>query len=148
MTTFRYHTQEALEAGLAKWQAILHLQDWEITVALVPQTAWDDRGQMGDCSVQSQSFSASIRIATFDTLDHIGYRGQEDMERTLVHELLHCLFRGEQLFDGKPSRSQRCAYEHAIEQTARVLVELDRRVGADQAAKHFGTATHLVGATR
>ena len=123
----RYLTQADLDAGLAKWRAILHLQDWEIAVTLVPQTTWEDRGQSGDCSVQTESYSAEIRISEFETLDHVGYHGQQDMERTLVHELLHVVFRHRMLWADRPAKHQRKYFEHSIEQMARALVELDRR---------------------
>jgi hypothetical protein len=123
----RYLTQADLAAGLAKWQAILHLQDWEIAVSLVPQTTWDDRMQCADCATRRSYNAADIRLATFPTLDLVGAPTSEDMERTLVHELLHVVFRSGQLWDEKPSRHELNHYEHAIEATARALVELDRR---------------------
>ena len=122
-----YRTQQELEAGLAKWQRILHLQDWEITVALVPQATWDDRLQCGDSQVRQNYAGADIRLATFETLDLVGCSTQADMERVLVHELLHCVFRSGRLWSDKARNHELNHYEHAIEQTARALVELDRR---------------------
>lgn len=122
-----YRTLDEARVGLAKWQRILHLQDWEITIALVPQTTWDDRAQSADCGTRKNYSGADIRLATFETLDLVGCPLQGDMERTLVHELLHCVFRSGRLWPDKVESHQLNAYEHAIEQTARAFVDLDRR---------------------
>lgn len=124
-----YRTDADAIAGLLKWQRLLHLQDWEIAVMLVPQTtAWTDRGQCGECIPQGNKYAADIRLATIDSLDLVGCPEQADMERTLVHELLHCIFRGRKLWASKPADHELNHYEHGIEQIARAFVELDRRI--------------------
>lgn len=122
----KYLNDSELQRGLDKWTKILHLQDWEINVTLVLQTTFEDRFQCGDCSVRRSRYGADIRLATFETLDLIGAPGQTDMERTLVHELLHCIFRCEKIMGTEASSEQMNFYEHSIEQIARTLVELDR----------------------
>jgi len=123
----KYRNQKELEAGLAKWVRILHLQDWEIFVSFVPQSTWDERTQCADCAVRKARYSADIRLASFDTLDLLGAPQQADMERTLVHELLHCVFRAGLLWqDDVCEKGENSHYEHATEQVARTLVELDR----------------------
>lgn len=129
-----YRTQEELAAGLAKWQRLLHLQDWELTAALVPQTtAWSDRLCAGECQVRRNYLSAHMQIASYETLDLVAVPVMADMERTLVHELLHCVFRSNRLWDKDPGEPSLNHYEHAIEQTARALVELDRRAASAEA---------------
>lgn len=126
----RYLTQQELEAGLAKWQAILHLQDWEFSIALVPQTTWESRSQSADCGVCLNTYRAEIRLAAFDSLDLTAAPSEADMERTLVHELLHVVFRKDMLWTHGAKGHERRHFEHAIEQSARAYVELDRRVAA------------------
>lgn len=126
--TFR--TDQELQEALVKWQSILHLEDWEINARLVPQEVFgDDRLQVGDCGVCTGRRGAYIRLATAETLDLSAAPGMADMERSLVHEILHCVFVSGQLWDD-PANTPRYImrhYECGIEQLARALVEMDRR---------------------
>lgn len=127
----RYLTIEELEAGLKKWQAILHLQDWEITVELVPQSHFAERTQSASASIKSFRRGAHIRLASLETMDLVAHPLDADMERSLVHELVHLVFLPEDLFESEnlPAHRNR-AYEIAVESMSRVLVELDRIVPA------------------
>lgn len=122
-----YRTISEAAAGLEKWMRILHLQDWELTITLVPQTTFDDRMQAGDCTTRKNFAAAEIRLATLETLDLVGSPRMADMERTLVHELLHCVLRSGRLWPKDVDEHQLNHYEHGIEAMARAFVELDRR---------------------
>lgn len=133
-----YLTQGDLEAALAKWQRVLHLQDWEITADLVPQTVFPERGMSGSACVRSFRRAAHIRMATLETMDLVSNPNDADMERTLVHELVHLVFSPEDLFGEPPPKHQNRAYEMAVESMARSLVEIDRGATRHSDAPLFG----------
>ncbi len=117
-----YRTDEELAAALATWQPRLLLVDWEISARLVDARELD---KCGDCAVSNNWNAAEIRLARHDTITQ-PMLGMLDMERTLVHELLHCVFRSRDLWCGSAKATEDRAYERAIEQTARALVAIAR----------------------
>lgn len=123
-----YRSDAELIAGVRKWQRILHIEDWEIRASLVPQTFFGDRTTSAHAEVASNFHRASIKLATFETLDLTVNPEDADQERTLVHELVHLVFRPVDMFnDEKPGSATMRLYERAVESMARTLVELDRR---------------------
>lgn len=77
-------TQKALEKLVKKWQRVLGLLHWDISVYLVRAI---EGGPEGLCKAQRDYLMASIYIV--DPKYHPKpelYR----LEETLVHELLHC----------------------------------------------------------
>lgn len=85
-------TEQELQELCRKWQERLRLQDWDIVVRLVRKRDFAIKdGVDGECEWESQNKIAIIRI-----LDPIDYDPdcilEQDIERTLVHELLHLHF--------------------------------------------------------
>lgn len=79
-----------LQTACCWWQKQLRLQDWDIILKLVRER--DVNGNLGQCSVNEPVKTARISIATHDDYDVMDW--PNDMEHTLVHELLHVLFWG------------------------------------------------------
>lgn len=117
-------TEDELRTKCEVWQKILRLQDWIITVNIRRERDF----------VLSDSNAEIIptlpkRMATIHILDPIDYPpGQaepQDMELSLVHELLHIhLF---PLFADREDEMRLVAEEQAIEAISRGLIELSRR---------------------
>jgi hypothetical protein len=125
-------TQEQLEERLAFWQKVLRLQDWRVRVRLVRQRDLRDPGNQGESEWVLENRAAVIRV-----LEPFDYPSDsvwpQDMERTLVHELLHLHFAP---FDAEPDTAESIAQEQAIDCIATGLVALHRgqRPGVDEAS--------------
>jgi hypothetical protein len=127
-TGMRFHSQADLDAALAKWQAILSLQDWEIRATLIhhPDRQIDNSSYacVGQCAVSFKLKQATIRILS----DGAAFTYPEqaaslDHELTPVHELLHVHFH-----PFEPSKDLvRELWEQTIEVLARRFVALARR---------------------
>lgn len=113
-----------LDALLRKWSAILKLQDWELIARYV--RLWDLREKSeGQATICLRLKMAAIRI--LDPVDYCDADWKQDVERTLVHELLHIHLE----FFGKPaSPTDDDMREQAVESITRALVEMDRRGAA------------------
>ncbi len=81
-------TQEALEERSAYWQKVLRLQDWNIQAVVVRRRDMELECVQGECEPQLSNKRATIRL--LDPVDYLpDNEWPQDMERTLVHELLH-----------------------------------------------------------
>ncbi|MFD1450845.1 hypothetical protein [Oceanobacillus sojae] len=81
-------TEEQLQEKLAYWQKILRLSDWIITVRIARERDMNLSGCAGEISWSLNNKAASIRILDeIDCPQDLMY--PQDMEKTLVHELLH-----------------------------------------------------------
>jgi hypothetical protein len=109
-----------LEGRLAYWQQRLKLSEWKISIVmshasdLKPNT-------LGNIHWDTPSKTAVIRV-----LDAAGYQIAcpamlEDMEFTIVHELIHL-----ELSSLPRSQASRSDEEHAVNQIADALLTLDR----------------------
>lgn len=81
-------TEDELRAKCAEWQKILRLQDWDVRTSIVRAGGMKTEECNAEISVNVQH-----RLATLRVLDPIDYGDDnlnpQDMERHLVHELLH-----------------------------------------------------------
>jgi hypothetical protein len=116
-------TEEQLRGKCAEWQKILRLQDWIISVSVRRER---DMVLKGLAEILP---SLPKRMATIRILDPIDYPPElsepQDMELSLVHELLHIhLF---PMFADREDEMRQVAEEQAIEAISRGLVELHRR---------------------
>ena len=114
-------TQRRLEAIAKRWQSALKLSDWEVIVKLTRAKNMTRQDSMGVCNHTLTKRIAYIEIMnprdyTPDYLDH-------DIERTVVHELLHCHFAP---FEAKTGTPEDMAQEQTIHAISTTLVELDR----------------------
>ena len=108
-------SEELLNELCRYWQAELGLQHWKIEVKVVRGA---EIGEM--CGQNDYSFTeetALIRIKSAD--DYHGYYPY-DMEKVLVHELLHLV-----LDDARHESSM--YYEQAINRLSQTLLKLKRK---------------------
>jgi hypothetical protein len=110
-----------LKDRLAVWQRRMNLEDWRISIAL---THRDDlkAGTLGGIR-----WDKNKKIAFMSVLDASDYRLPfqrmlDDMEFTLVHELVHL-----ELASLPRSEASRSTEEHAVNQIAEALLGLDRK---------------------
>jgi hypothetical protein len=84
-------TLDELKELCAQWQEILRLQDWQVAVSISRARDFEGENACGECRWVLSRKEALIRI-----LDPLDYSPNnvfpQDMERTLVHELLHLHF--------------------------------------------------------
>lgn len=115
-------TQEQLEERLAYWQRVLRLQDWRVKARLVRERDFRNPGNQGECE-----WSLSTKVAIIRILDPVDYSPDcawlQDMERTLVHELLHLHFAP---FRAESDTAEDISQEQAIDCIATGLVALYR----------------------
>ena len=116
-------TQEELEKLLKKWQKKLRLDNWDIQVKVVRAS------EMTLPNVQGENdYSTALHKSVVKILDPIDYETdlseEQDMERTLVHELMHLV-----LWHCTPKESKnlkRQLFETSVEQLANALVDMKR----------------------
>lgn len=107
------------------WQKRLGLQDWTISVAVVPASELKPK-TLGNVHWELNKKTAVIRV-----LDPSDYRLPfkemlKDMEFTVVHELIH-LDLAPVLADLQRSDANRRDEEHAVNHVADALLSLERR---------------------
>lgn len=123
-------TEEELRAKCAEWQKVLRLQDW--IVVLKVKRGWDlpIPNACGTCTWDLAQRTALISIA-----DPIDYPPDaivpNDMELTLVHELLHLHFAAIE------PEGASVAGEQAIESISWGLISMARRGGECENEKHI-----------
>ncbi|MFN6572401.1 hypothetical protein [Dendronalium sp. ChiSLP03b] len=100
-----------------EWQQRLKLQDWDISVKVVPHR--ESEGAWGNVRWNLQEKFADIKL--LDPNDQSDGMRPYCMEETLVHELLHLHFA---LFDADANTPEQLAQEQAINALARALVNL------------------------
>lgn len=108
-------SDEDLKHICREWQSRLGLAHWRIDVRTVRGVEIDDA--CGQVDFKPDKECALIRIKSPD--DYHGYYPQ-DIEQTIVHELLHIVFDTVSGVDG-------IFYEQAIDRTARAFVRLKRQ---------------------
>ncbi len=109
-----------LEPLVQKWAAILKLQDWEVLARYARD--WDIRERSeGQATISIRLKTCTIRI--LDPVDYCDSSWPQDVERVLVHELIHCHLE----FFGKAEGVADDMREQAVESLTRALIGLDRR---------------------
>lgn len=106
-------SQKKLDSLCLQWQALLRLKDWNLTVRISPITRLGD-DYVGCCSYQLSHKHAVIELT-----------GEEDIEETLVHELLHLHFAPLGITDECGPRD--VGQEQAINLIAEALIRLKRK---------------------
>ena len=117
-----YETKEELLPVLRKWKKILKLNNWEILAEIVREDCMDNRGDAGEVNYYMETGYAEIKL-----LDQVDWASKQphDMEKDLVHELLHLHFAPFRPEDGESL--QFIMWERAVETLARILVKERRR---------------------
>jgi hypothetical protein len=106
---------------LAVWQTRLNLQDWKISVVMAHQYELKPK-TLGNIHWESDKKTAVIRV--LDAADYkMAFREMlDDMEFTVVHELIHL-----ELSSLPRSDASRREEEHAVNQITDALLKLDRK---------------------
>ena len=112
-------TERALRERCRYWQTLLRLQDWDVSVHLVDEL---QGSSLGRCWWLDEKEIATIRILRPERCDP-GRTPTQDVEVTLVHELLHLHFSA---FTAENNTPQSIAQEVAINRCAQALVRLHR----------------------
>lgn len=107
------------------WQPVLRLADWHIDAVVDPQIA----PNLGLCVADHVYKRAYIRIAPSDT------PGQ-DLEASLVHELVHPHFAA---FETQKGSAERNEEERAVESLMRGLLDLKRGGASANAVQRLAT---------
>jgi hypothetical protein len=112
-----------LDDLLAKWQAILRLQDWDVDIGYY--RAFDMlQGKQGTCKPTLTKKHAIIKILDPQDYDPDIVKPQ-DVECIVVHELIHLHFAP--IDDDIPGGLPTTCLEWAVDALSRALVKLDRK---------------------
>jgi hypothetical protein len=115
-------TKRQVAKLLTKWQEVLRLADWQIVIEIRRAKDMSLANVMGSCT-----HTLSKKIAFIEIMNPRDYPADwmdVDVERTVVHELLHCHFAP---FEAKNRTPEDIAQEQAIHAISTALVELDRK---------------------
>lgn len=86
-------TEKTLTQQVNLWQRFFRLQDWEIKAKIVDDDYFDDPDQIGGCNFWIEERSAVIAIANEELGNRIIEKNKRelfyDMQKTLLHEMLH-----------------------------------------------------------
>ena len=114
---------DRLEELLEEWKSILHLEQWNIELRRSRQIDFLEEDNQGEITFNKVECQAIIRI--LDHIDWVDTPFKQDMEKTLVHELLHLIYAD---FEPEDSNSlQYTLWHRSIDSMARVLVSLKRK---------------------
>lgn len=113
-------TQKRLERVLKVWQKALHLLDWEVKIRMV-------RARENDNNQGQVAFNLNKRQALITVMNPLDYDNPEfpqDIERTIVHELIHLHLAP---LNTPPDGPMWIAEEQAINALADAFVRLQRK---------------------
>lgn len=113
-------TDKELNEKLAYWKELLGLQDWTIAISICRSSDMLLEGVEGETEYCHQIKTAIIRI--LDAIDYGNRIVEQDQEKAIVHELLHCLFSAIDTDDVILDR----LHHQMIETIARALVSAKR----------------------
>jgi len=115
---------EKLNQKLKYWQEKLRLRDWIINVKIMRQREMSQSDRLGE--IQFNVYKKTALISILDPVDHDDWF-EQDMENTLVHELLHLHFSGISYHFGKDDNVYDMLEEQAIESITNGLISLERK---------------------
>jgi len=109
------------------WQKVLGLDAWRVKVKLCRARDFNVEGRQGEIIFDRKRLEADIKI--IDPQDYPpGELFPQDIEQTLVHELLHLVWAVTQVDAGTEEYVQ---WEAAIHLTARAMMTLRREIRDD-----------------
>ena len=106
-----------------RWQEILKLNDWDVRVNLGRPDELSEPDREGECFAELAKGEALIRL--LDPKIPYDFTFQYDVEKVLVHELLHLSFSP---FEPEDDPLRHDLWERLIERMAKTLVAFQRRV--------------------
>jgi hypothetical protein len=128
--------QTFLNQKLLLWQKRLRLQDWNISVRLAPVENLRPK-TLGNINWDRKAKSAVISVMSPGDYKLTGSAMLDDMEMTVVHELVHLHL------SGLPrNEDTKKVEEQAVNMLAEALIRLDRKqFDADAPARHGEEST-------
>lgn len=114
--------KDYLTKRLSLWRGLLHLDEWNISLEVAPRTVLRN-GTLGNIHWDDTNKSARIRVLQPSDYKVPFYSALEDMEFTLVHELVHL-----ELAALPRSDESRPEEEHAVDRMATALLRLESSV--------------------
>ena len=117
-------TEGQLKTLCKEWQERLRLQAWDVKTGIYRERNFCGPERQGENEYNLATGTSLIRI--LDPADYPESKFKQDMEVTLVHELLHLVFAPFEPDDDKELEHK--FMERAICQLSGVLVELKREV--------------------
>lgn len=121
-------TEEQLQEKLAYWQKVLRLSDWVISAKITRERDFSRGGRAGEIEWVIHNKTAAVRM--LDSVDYPeGLIEDQDMEQTLVHELLHLHLAPIRYNYGNNEDVYEIFEEQAIDSIATALVRVSRENG-------------------
>ena len=135
LDTKRVYSLEKCKERVELWKRRLGIADWTVFIAFVHQMNLLENSQ-GQVAIYSHSKSASILLPSPETYSNDA-RPNQDMEDTIVHELIHIVF---DVIDAKEkSYSEDLIYERGIRAMSQALLDAYEGIDgvADEPVKHL-----------
>lgn len=120
-------TLEELKTCMEYWQRALRMQDWKIELQIVPRKDFIDDQRTASSSWWQRCKDGEIKVLSETSYKSEAFIDPQDMEVSLVHELLHGQL---DRLDIEAAGLRRDALEQAITLTAQALVKLRRQAAA------------------
>ena len=115
---------ENLNEILSRWQKLLYLQDWEVVIAPAEPHEMVANTRLAEVEYSLTSKEAYIRVCHPNPA--LESFAKQDLEASIVHELLHLHFAGLQE-DMKVGSADHLLHEVAVNQVSKALVNLWRK---------------------
>lgn len=121
----RWPSEAELQRYCLRWQVMLRLQQWRVKIRYArAREMTTDMGDIawGRCRINENHLKATVTVLHPD--DYEDDEGREEIESTVVHELLHLLMNGVRREQKAPDQAGDVAEEQVINVTAGLLVDL------------------------
>lgn len=115
------HAQDFVKEKLQFWQKRLNLEKWAVSVQLVRNTSLKPK-TLGNIHWDASTMQAKIDVQSLYDYKLPFQEALDDMEFTVVHELIHL-----QLSSLPRSDASRSAEEHAVNEITQALINLTKR---------------------
>jgi hypothetical protein len=112
-------TQKQAETKCLEWQKILGIQDWAVIVSILRHDNMPIHDTAGSMTIRKLKNIGNM--ALLDPIDHVNLAVPIDMEKTVVHELLHLVLSPLKIDDAQNDEE-----EVVIEKLSSALVALKR----------------------
>ena len=117
-------SMDNLEEVATFWRKRLNLGDWRVSVRIVRGDGMSFGNSQGESSWKVYNACAAINL--LDPVDYPrGVMVEQDMTKTLIHELLHLHF-GSFMVDVELDKMSNAYMERAIEQIALTIINVAR----------------------
>ncbi|MBF1041752.1 MAG: hypothetical protein HXK92_08965 [Lachnospiraceae bacterium] len=116
-------TEKTVDDLCRKWQTLLRLRDWDIHVELFSAREFSEEDRQGEVFYDISTGQAIIHLLDVDAKLDTPF--PYDLEKVLVHELLHLHFA---IFEPEKEDSLRHdLWERTVEKMAQVMLRLHRQ---------------------